>query len=196
LWLLLTISDWLPWGAALRKTIPRCVWPSMTEWSGSEFTYRSNAASNQATKTKLHWLQVIPPSKHQHCLDDNCDCTNQSCCGEMQFCGTRSPGASNPQWLSGQGQSSCTVVTLHPTKPQRQSCAGFKWSHKANANTARMTTAIALTVFSLAGVWFGGRRSPCISYYWWGIDQFQSSIAVCDWHCTSWHNISEFHQGK
>jgi len=33
---------------------PFYVFLSMTEWSGPEFTYCSNMASNQATKPKLH----------------------------------------------------------------------------------------------------------------------------------------------
>ncbi len=37
-------------GIALRKMFPPFVLLSMTEWSGPEFTYRGNAASNQATK--------------------------------------------------------------------------------------------------------------------------------------------------
>ena len=57
---LLTISVSLPYGTALRKTTPLCILLSMTKWSGSEFTYCSNAVSNQATKPKLCELHLIP----------------------------------------------------------------------------------------------------------------------------------------
>jgi hypothetical protein len=38
----------------------------MTEWSGSEFTYHSNAASNQATKPKLCGVHKVLQNQHQH----------------------------------------------------------------------------------------------------------------------------------
>ena len=39
---------------------------SMAEWSGPEFMYRSNAASNQATKPKLHGVHKVLQNQHQH----------------------------------------------------------------------------------------------------------------------------------
>lgn len=52
---------------------PLCILLLMTEGSGSEFTYCTNAVPNQATKTKLCGFHVILQNKHQHCPDGNCD---------------------------------------------------------------------------------------------------------------------------
>ena len=42
---------------------------STTEWSGPEFMYHSNAASNQATKPKLRGVHKVLQNQHQHCHD-------------------------------------------------------------------------------------------------------------------------------
>jgi hypothetical protein len=47
---LLSKSHWE--GTALRKMFPPFVLQSMTEWSGPEFTYCGNTATNQPTKPK------------------------------------------------------------------------------------------------------------------------------------------------
>ena len=57
------------WG----RRSPLCVFVSMTEWSGSEFTYHSSAASNQVTKPKSRRVHIIQQTLHQHCTDDNCN---------------------------------------------------------------------------------------------------------------------------
>ena len=68
--MLAILQNWCSfWG----RWSPLCVWLLITKWSGSEFMYHSNAASNQATKPKLHRDHTIQQNQHQHCTDDDCN---------------------------------------------------------------------------------------------------------------------------
>jgi hypothetical protein len=142
---------------------------SMTEWSGPEFTYHSNTASNQATKPKLHGVHKVLQNQHQHRHDckhlalTSLSITKLSSTLPLllEYCLSNSlsqshwlgtalrkmlpPFTSYFRWLSDQGQSSRTIVTRRPTKPQSQSCPGFTKSYKTNTNTAM----IANTLLSL-----------------------------------------------
>ncbi len=103
------------------------------------------------------------------------------------------------QWLSDQGQSSCTGIARHQTKPQRQSCAGFMDSKNPN------TTIVLINIknmfppptkiksqttiwYHLPSLWWGGALrktpSPLTSSFWWLRHQGQSSGTVEAWHST------------
>jgi hypothetical protein len=60
--------------------------------------------------------------------------------GKAQLWGRRSLLLCYSQWLSDQGQSSRTVVTWCPTKPQSQSSTGFTKSYRTNINTTLTNT--------------------------------------------------------
>jgi hypothetical protein len=123
----------------------------MTEWSGPEFPYRSNAASNQATKPKLHRVHKVLQNQHQH----RHDCKNLALTSlsvllsrhtalrkmfpALTFCFW---------WLSGNGKGSLTLVKWHPTKPQSQTCVGISYSHITYNNTA-VTVETSLSLLSL-----------------------------------------------
>ena len=123
LWSPLTVSVSLRCGAALRTQSPLCVLLSMTEWSGSEFTYRSSAASNQATKPKLCGLHVIQQNKHQLCPDADCSprLPFQSRCGVVQLWGRQSPLCillSMTEWSESEFTNCSSTLSNQATKPK------------------------------------------------------------------------------
>jgi hypothetical protein len=97
----------------------------------------------------LHWWQSQP---HSHPFIKCCPI-----CWWGEALRKKIPPTSFYWWLSDQGESSCTIVVLHPTKPQRQSCMGLTSSHRINTNTALMAIITSLTPFQ-----------KCCPSCWWG----------------------------
>ena len=143
--------------------------------------YCSSGASNQITKPKLHWVHSIPhtktnipliwivtpshPFKMLAILQNWCSFEEDD-----------PPCVSCYWWLSDQGLSWLTMVILHLTKPQNQSCARITQSNKANTNTALMTIANLLTLF----------LNACYPVLWYWCNQ-PSHKAQVAWGALSSH---------
>ncbi len=144
-----------------------CILLSMTEWSGSKFTYRSNAASNQATKPKLHGVHIIQQHQHQHYTDDECNLPLHSFkMLAIQYC---SGGASN-----------------HTTKPMLH---GVHSIPQTKTNIPLMWIVTPSHSFKMLAVlqnWcnFEEDDPPYASYYWWLSVHGLSSCTVVTLCCT------------
>ncbi len=110
----------------------------------------------------------------------SCSLLSQSCWQGTALRKMFPPFTSYFRWLSDQGQSSRTVVTRHPTKPQSQSCAGFANSYKTNTNTAVIVETLRslLSQSRWRGTALRKTFPPFTSYFRWLSDQDQSSRTV------------------
>jgi hypothetical protein len=121
--------------------------PQSQSCAGFTKSYKTNTNTAIIANTLLSLLSLLQ-SYHQHC--HYCQNIALASLSQSHWLGTAlrkmlPPFTSYFRWLSDQGQSSRTIVTLRPTKPQSQSCTGFTKSYKTNTNTA----IIANTLLSL-----------------------------------------------